>query len=228
MTSPNPQDPPQSTSTLSPSNKPEITLYWLNDYRAQRVVWLLEDLDLTYTVRPFHRTPSGLAPRELEKVYPLGTSPILTISLPHREPHLLHYAEGSFALTLVVGVILADSLWQQQNPLLPPPHHRVCRRQDLQGVCRAPLRRSTSPFWTECSPLRLLLLAMRKARGISAGGFLTAVDILLSFNLATARDGVGKVMVSAGDGKAGKIPLWDTSIRGWASIWRGCIGKGGI
>ncbi|KAK4639918.1 bifunctional glutathione transferase/peroxidase [Podospora bellae-mahoneyi] len=153
MTSPNPQDPPQSTSTLSPSNKPKITLYWLNDYRAQRVVWLLEELDLTYTVRPFHRTPSGLAPGELEKVYPLGTSPILTISLPHREPHLLHYAEGSFALTLVVGVILADSLWQQQNPLLPPPHHRVRRRQDLQGVCRAPLRRSISPFWKECSPL---------------------------------------------------------------------------
>ncbi|KAK4651013.1 bifunctional glutathione transferase/peroxidase [Podospora pseudocomata] len=70
MTSPNPQAPPQSTSTLSPSNKPEIPLYWLNDYRVQRVVWLLEELDLTYTVRPFHRTPSGLAPRELGKVYP--------------------------------------------------------------------------------------------------------------------------------------------------------------
>lgn len=60
------------------------------------------------------------------------------------------------------------------------------------------------------------------------GGFLIVVDILFSFNLVIVRDGVGKVMVFVGDGKVGKIFLWDMSICGWVSIWRGCIGKGGI
>ncbi|KAK4195069.1 hypothetical protein QBC40DRAFT_259386 [Triangularia verruculosa] len=41
------------------------------------------------------------------------------------------------------------------------------------------------------------------------GSFLTAVDILLSFNLTTTRGGVGKMMVSAGQDNKGKITLWE-------------------
>ena len=55
-----------------------ITVHHLENSRSQRVLWLLEELGLAYTVKRYARDPDTmLAPRELRAVHPLGKSPIV-------------------------------------------------------------------------------------------------------------------------------------------------------
>lgn len=55
-----------------------ITVHHLNNSRSQRVLWLLEELGLDYTVVRYQRDPQTmLAPPELKKVHPLGKSPVV-------------------------------------------------------------------------------------------------------------------------------------------------------
>jgi glutathione S-transferase len=56
-----------------------IVLHHLNQSRSQRVLWLLEELDLAYEVRVYQRDPATMrAPPELRQVHPLGKSPVIT------------------------------------------------------------------------------------------------------------------------------------------------------
>ncbi len=56
-----------------------ITVHHLNNSRSQRVLWLLEELGLTYEVSKYQRdAQTMLAPPELLKVHPLGKSPVIT------------------------------------------------------------------------------------------------------------------------------------------------------
>jgi len=55
-----------------------ITVHHLNNSRSQRVLWLLEELGLDYTVVRYQRDPDTLlAPPSLRAVHPLGKSPVL-------------------------------------------------------------------------------------------------------------------------------------------------------
>ena len=56
-----------------------ITVHHLNNSRSQRVLWLLEELELDYSISKYQRdATTNLAPPELEAVHPLGKSPVLT------------------------------------------------------------------------------------------------------------------------------------------------------
>lgn len=56
-----------------------ITVHHLNDSRSQRILWLLEELELEYEVKCYQRDPRTLlAPPELKAIHPLGKAPILT------------------------------------------------------------------------------------------------------------------------------------------------------
>jgi glutathione S-transferase len=56
-----------------------ITVHHLNNSRSQRVLWLLEELDLEYEVKRYERDPKTmLAPASLRAVHPLGKSPVIT------------------------------------------------------------------------------------------------------------------------------------------------------
>jgi len=56
-----------------------ITLHHLENSRSQRILWLLEELGLQYRVKRYARDPeTGLAPKALYKVHPLGKSPVIT------------------------------------------------------------------------------------------------------------------------------------------------------
>lgn len=78
------------------SDKPTIKLYWLEQSRSQRILWLLEELKLPYEIEIHHRDPvTHFAPPELKKVHPLGKSPIITVTSPgSTEPVVL--AESAF------------------------------------------------------------------------------------------------------------------------------------
>jgi glutathione S-transferase len=56
-----------------------IVVHHLNNSRSQRVLWLLEELEVPYTIERYQRDPETmLAPPALRQVHPLGKSPVLT------------------------------------------------------------------------------------------------------------------------------------------------------
>ncbi|CAE6507524.1 unnamed protein product [Rhizoctonia solani] len=60
--------------TVSPST---IVVHHLNDSRSQRILWLLEELEVPYEIKKWERTAEKLAPAELKKIHPLGTAPVI-------------------------------------------------------------------------------------------------------------------------------------------------------
>ena len=55
-----------------------ITVHHLNNSRSQRVLWLLEELGLDYTLVRYRRDPDTLlAPPSLRAIHPLGKSPVV-------------------------------------------------------------------------------------------------------------------------------------------------------
>lgn len=56
-----------------------ITVHHLNDSRSQRVLWLLEELELDYKVEYYQRDPDTMfAPSSLREVHPLGKAPVIS------------------------------------------------------------------------------------------------------------------------------------------------------
>ncbi len=82
-----------------------LIVHHLNNSRSQRVLWLLEELELPYEIRHYQRdSVTNLAPPELKAVHPLGKSPLLEDDGVLIEEsgaivqYLIdHYGQGSFA-----------------------------------------------------------------------------------------------------------------------------------
>jgi len=55
-----------------------IEVHHLNNSRSQRILWLLEELELPYDVIPYQRdAATRLAPPALKTIHPLGKSPVI-------------------------------------------------------------------------------------------------------------------------------------------------------
>jgi glutathione S-transferase len=55
-----------------------IEVHHLNNSRSQRILWLLEELELPYDIVPYQRDPkTRLAPPALKAIHPLGKSPVI-------------------------------------------------------------------------------------------------------------------------------------------------------
>ncbi|MCY1668277.1 glutathione S-transferase family protein [Rhizobium sp. SL86] len=54
-----------------------IIVHYLNNSRAHRILWLLEELGLAYEVKTYQRGPDMRAPASLKAVHPLGKSPVI-------------------------------------------------------------------------------------------------------------------------------------------------------
>jgi glutathione S-transferase len=56
-----------------------ITVHHLNESRSQRILWLLEELEVPYQIQFYWRDAhTKMAPAELRRVHPLGKSPVIT------------------------------------------------------------------------------------------------------------------------------------------------------
>ncbi|KAK2739320.1 glutathione s-transferase [Colletotrichum kahawae] len=98
---------------MATDEQPKIKLYWLNDSRAQNTLWLLEELNLSYTTEVFQRQSNKLAPPELAQVHPLGKSPVLEITPPNGgEP--IKLAESGY-----ITQYLVDHFGQNKPSLVP-------------------------------------------------------------------------------------------------------------
>ena len=77
-----PPPPTAAASLTQPPSQPRLptnlVLHHLNNSRSQRILWLLEELQLPYTIKRYQRTAGELAPPELLAVHPLGKSPVIT------------------------------------------------------------------------------------------------------------------------------------------------------
>ena len=54
-----------------------LTLHFCNNSRAQRILWLLEELKLDYKLNSIRFHPSALKSEEHRKIHPLGRVPVL-------------------------------------------------------------------------------------------------------------------------------------------------------
>lgn len=55
-----------------------ITVHHLNNSRSQRILWLLEELNVPYEIQHYQRDAvTNLAPEALLKIHPLGKSPMI-------------------------------------------------------------------------------------------------------------------------------------------------------
>ena len=115
-----------------------ITVHHLENSRSQRILWLLEELGVDYEIKRYERDPQTmLAPAELQRIHPLGKSPIITDGddtiaesgaiieylvhkydigrlippdgTPERQAYTywLHYAEGTFMPLMIVSLIMS-------------------------------------------------------------------------------------------------------------------------
>lgn len=174
-----------------------IIVHHLENSRSQRVLWLLEELEMPYDIRRYERDrKTMLAPTELKRVHPLGKAPVIeddgrvlaeTGAIveylvekaggklgppPNREAvlryrHFLHYAEGSMMPPLF-GLLIINRLGLLGRP--------------AKATVQAML--DTHLDWLESE------LA---ARAWFAGDEFTAADIMMSFPLeaSRARGGLG-------------------------------------
>ena len=56
-----------------------IVVHHLENSRSQRILWLLEELNVEYEIKLYKRDPvTSLAPPELLAIHPLGKSPVIT------------------------------------------------------------------------------------------------------------------------------------------------------
>ncbi len=114
-----------------------LVLHHLENSRSQRIAWLLEELGVDYEVKIYQRDDEAmLAPDSLEKVHPLGKSPVVTdgdktiaesaaiieylldtyddgsmrpaVGTDARREFTfwLHYAEGSFMPLMLLSIVL--------------------------------------------------------------------------------------------------------------------------
>jgi glutathione S-transferase len=172
-----------------------IRIHHLENSRSQRILWLLEELQLPYEVIRYERDPkSMLAPPSLKRVHPLGKSPVIEdegraiaetgaiveylvekadgrLGPPAnrddvlRYRQFLHYAEGSMMPPLL-ALLVVNRLGLLGRPAKKP----------LLGMFRQHLD------WLESE------LA---TRAWFAGDAFTAADVMMSFPLEAARQRAG-------------------------------------
>jgi glutathione S-transferase len=87
-----------------------IILHHLNNSRSQRILWLLEELNLEYEVKHYQRdSVTNLAPNTLTLIHPLGKSPILTDGD-------ITIAESGAIIEYLVGTYHKTSVGQLVDP----------------------------------------------------------------------------------------------------------------
>ena len=172
-----------------------IIVHHLENSRSQRILWMLEELELPYEVKRYERNKQTmLAPPELKQVHPLGKSPVIVDGdnvvaetgaiieylvekgdgrlgpLAHRESVLryrqfLHYAEGSMMPPLLVKLVLT------RVPLLGKTAAKRIQPMIDVHLDYVESELSQRPWF--------------------AGDEMTAADIMMSFPLEAARSRAG-------------------------------------
>ncbi len=187
-----------------------ITVHHLENSRSLRVLWLLEELGVEYTVKEYKRDKRLRAPPALKAVHPLGKSPVVEVDgvvlaesaailellllqlgqgrlrpepggeAFRRYLYFLHFAEGSMMTPLLVS-LLTSQVRRAKVPFFIKPIARSIADKIDENY--------TTP---ELSRLLPFLEEELRERPYLAGDELTAADIQMSYPLeaAAARGGL--------------------------------------
>jgi glutathione S-transferase len=187
-----------------------ITVHHLENSRSQRILWMLEELDLPYEIRSYRREPTMQAPAALKAIHPLGKSPVIVDEgitmaesgaileyLVHsygkgrlapapgsedwrRYIYFMHYAEGSLMPPLLMKLVFSR-LPSRLPALMRPVGRMIARGAD--GTLIAPQLATHFAF----------LEGELAGRDWFAGNSFSAADVQMSFPLdaASARAGLG-------------------------------------
>ena len=177
-----------------------IKVHHLENSRSQRVLWLLEELELPYEVISYRRDPKTmLAPPELKRVHPLGKSPVIEDDGP----------AGNHRVIAETGAIVEYLVEKAEGRLGPPPNRDaiLLYRQYLhyaEGSMMPPLLAIlvVNRLGLLGKPAKKPLLAMFRqhldflegelgSRPWFAGEEFTAADVMMSFPLEAARQRAG-------------------------------------
>jgi glutathione S-transferase len=173
-----------------------IIVHHLENSRSQRVLWMLEELGLPYTVKRYERNrQTMLAPPELKRVHPLGKSPAI---------------EDTDGRVVVETGAIIEYLVEKADGRLGPLAHRdsVLRYRQFLHYAEGSLM---PPLLVLLVVNRIPLLGKKAAKRIQpmidvhldyveaelaqrpwfAGGEITAADIMMSFPLEAARTRAG-------------------------------------
>ena len=182
-----------------------LIVHHLNNSRSQRVLWLLEELELPYEIKYYQRNAkTQLAPPELKAIHPLGKSPVLTdegaviaetgaileyivekadgrlrpaAGTPDRLrwTYWLHYAEGSLMPPLLMRLIFSSL--PARAPALLRPITRSIAGRTLEGYVNPQLK--THFDFIEAELARSAWFA---------GADFSAADVMMSFPLEAGAD----------------------------------------
>jgi len=180
-----------------------ITVHHLNNSRSQRVLWLLEELQLPYEIRHYQRNrTTNLAPPELLQVHALGKSPVVgdgdatvaetgaiieylvdkaggRLRPAHGTPeqrrytYWLHFAEGSAMPPLLLRLIF-DRV-RKAGPFFVRPLLRKVADTVMASYVTPNLSRQLAFMEAELS-----------TRAWFAGSEFSAADVMMSFPLEVA------------------------------------------
>ena len=189
-----------------------IIVHHLNNSRSQRVLWLLEELEQPYEIRPYQRdAKTMLAPPELRKVHPLGKSPVISdgditvaesgaiveylvdkaggalrprAGTPEqrRYTYWLHFAEGTAMPPLVMKLVF-DRLRSAPMPFFAKPIARGIADRVIGSFIAPNIERHLQFMEQELA-----------ARPWFTGDAFTAADVQMSFPLEASamRGGLDK------------------------------------
>lgn len=183
-----------------------LTLHHLENSRSQRVLWLLEELQLPYEIKRYARDPNTmLAPVELRKVHPLGKSPVITdgeLTLAESGAILEYlverYGEGRLAPAANTADQLRYRYWMHyaEGSAMPPLLLRLVFNRISNGpmpffirpVARAIAKGANQAFIGPQLKLHLDYMESELDKGQwFAGKDFSVADIQMSFPLEAAQ-----------------------------------------
>lgn len=172
-----------------------IIVHHLENSRSQRILWMLEELELPYEVKRYERNAKTmLAPPELRQVHPLGKSPVI---------------QDGDTVIAETGAIIEYLVDKADGRLGPPPHREAILRYRFylhyaEGSLMPPLLvklvLSRVPVFGKAAQRRIqpmidnhLSFVERELAGRDwfVGDDITAADIMMSFPLEAARQRAG-------------------------------------
>ncbi|KAF3050088.1 hypothetical protein E8E11_010440 [Didymella keratinophila] len=151
---------------MSTQQGAKINVYWLEKSRAQRIIWLLEELRLEYNIEVFKRDKNGRAGPELKKFHPLGRSPTVGITPAgsEKEVNTQELVSCKHQLTLQIIVTesetIMDYLCDHFGPSLIPLRYPEGRSNVLGGETEEWMRHKFLMDYAEGSFLTPLIVSL--------------------------------------------------------------------
>ena len=128
---------------------PFVDLCRLEKSRAQRILWLLEEVKANYDIKTYKRQ-NMLAPAEFKEVHPLGKAPLISI-----ESETL-----SKPLVLAESGTIIEYLAENFGPWLIPKQYQDGKEGQIGGETESWLRYRYYMHFAEGSHMPLLLIAL--------------------------------------------------------------------